>query len=121
MLCALRVLRQAPLAGCELLLNVSSETQRFLDYHVSVQKSRRATIVAAPQLTRPPEDGGSAPAPPSGASDADAQREAAEREAQDKAVSSAIQVRRERRRTTLGQVTHACAAPAGACPRKARR
>ena len=88
---ALRVLREYPLAGSELLLNVSQATQKFLDFHVAQTKSRgRATIVAAPQLSNPPADG-AAPVPSSVAAEAAA--EAAEEAAADKAAISAIQVR----------------------------
>jgi RNA-binding protein 25 len=94
---ALRVLRERPLAGSEpLLVNVSSETQRFLDYHVALQKSRRATIVAAPQLNRVPDDAGDAqgkPADSSAAAATAAADDASQEEALDKAALSAVQAR----------------------------
>jgi hypothetical protein len=94
---ALRVLRERPLASSEpLLVNVSSETQRFLDYHVAVQKSRRATIVAAPQLTRAPDGADDAQAKPVDAAAAAATAaadDASQEEALDKAALSAVQAR----------------------------
>jgi RNA-binding protein 25 len=91
---ALRVLRERPLAGSELLLNVSQATQKFLDFHVAQLKSRgRATIVAAPQLSNPPAEGA---APEPGSVAAEAAAEAAEEAAADKAAVNAIQVRRRR-------------------------
>ena len=88
---ALRVLREFPLAGSELLLNVGQATQKFLDFHVAQLKSRgRATIVAAPQLSVPPADGA---APEPGSVAAEAAAEAAEEAAADKAAVGAIQVR----------------------------
>jgi hypothetical protein len=94
----LRVLRAAPLAGADLLVNVSQATQAFLDFHAAMLKSGRgrATIAAAPQLTRAPEEG--APAgDAAAAAAAAASDEASEEAAADKAAASAIQARRAAR------------------------
>jgi hypothetical protein len=106
---ALRVLRERPLASSEpLLVNVSSETQRFLDYHVAVQKSRRATIVAAPQLTRAPDGADDKPAAAAAAAATAAADDASQEEALDKAALSAVQARAQL--PALAAWRHHCAA-----------